>query len=126
MEHKKAVAATLAAMISATGAATEASFEDPADLLQNNKPDPHVEYIGAAADDVTDDDDSAQDEEKQRVQKSFPPEQSCQRTQVIIYHTDQKDPAPSSTGRVFLRVSTLTAPRTGSVPHTGLPAGSRS
>ena len=69
MEHKKAVAATLAAMISATGAATEASFEDPADLLQNNKPDPHVEYIGAAADDVTDDDDSAQDEEKQRVQK---------------------------------------------------------
>ena len=67
MEHKKAVAATLAAMISATGAATEASFDDPADLLQNNKPEPHVQYIDAT-DDATDDDDSAQDEEKQKVQ----------------------------------------------------------
>lgn len=61
VDKDKAAAAAVAAAIAASGAAVDASFDGPADILQNN-PQPVVQY----ADDVTAQDDDQQDDEKNK------------------------------------------------------------
>ena len=64
MDNKKAVAAAVAAAISAAGAVVDASFDDPAEILQNATPEPVVEYVDLADD--SDAADAAQDEDKSK------------------------------------------------------------
>ena len=48
MDNKKAAAAAaVAAVISASGAAVEANFDSPADILQNSDGEPKVEYVNS-------------------------------------------------------------------------------
>lgn len=48
MDNKKAAAAAaVAAVISASGAAVEANFDSPADILQNSDGEPKIEYVHA-------------------------------------------------------------------------------
>lgn len=61
MEKKKAAAAAMAATIAATGVATDAAFDNPADILQNTTGEPVVEPLNPGA---TGDDDGVQDDEK--------------------------------------------------------------
>lgn len=64
VDKKKAAAATMATVITASGAAVDASFDGPADLLQDMQQEPHIEYV-----DLGDDADGeqAQDDEKGRA-----------------------------------------------------------
>ncbi len=64
-QKKAAAAAAMAAVISASGAAVEASFDDPADLLQSTAVDPKIEYVNADEDDS----DGAMQEEKKETEK---------------------------------------------------------
>ena len=45
MDNKKKIAAAVAATIAASGAAVDASFDNPADLLQQNTVEPKIEYV---------------------------------------------------------------------------------
>ena len=65
MDNNKAAAAAVAAVISASGTAVEASFDNPADILQTNAPDPKVQDIG---DDGQAPDSAVQDEDKAKTQ----------------------------------------------------------
>ena len=65
-KEKKAVAATVAAMLSAGGVAVDATFDDPADILQNSKVEPKVEYATIDLDQPDDEIVPDEDEEKQR------------------------------------------------------------
>lgn len=68
MDNKKAAAAAVAAVITASGAAVEASFDSPADLLQDTSVDPKVEYVNMGAD--QDDGSMVQDDEEKGKQKA--------------------------------------------------------
>ena len=72
MDNKKKVAAAVAATIAASGAAVDASFENPADLLQADaNQEPQIQYVDLEND--QDPGDLAQDDEKQnRDGKSNP------------------------------------------------------
>lgn len=50
MEKKKAAAAAVASVIAASGAAVEATIDDPADLLRQSGVDPKVDYIHTDSD----------------------------------------------------------------------------
>ena len=64
MDNKKKVAAALAATIAASGAAVDMSFDNPADLLQQDASvEPKIEYVDL---ENGQDEDQAGDEEKQR------------------------------------------------------------
>ncbi len=62
MDKKKTAAAAVAAVISASGAAVEATFDNPADVLQNTNVEPKVQHIDTDAGGAADG--QAQDEEK--------------------------------------------------------------
>ena len=63
MDNKKKVAAAVAATIAASGAAVDASFDNPADLLQADvNQQPKVQYVDLE----NDQDATVQDEEKQK------------------------------------------------------------
>ena len=62
MDNKKAVAAAIAAVISASGAAIDATFDNPADILQDTSIQPKVAYADPT---ISPDDDSMQDEKKE-------------------------------------------------------------
>lgn len=62
MDNKKAVAAAIAAVISASGAAIDASFDNPADILQSTNVEPKVAYADPT---IVADDDATQDEKKE-------------------------------------------------------------
>ena len=47
MDKKKAAAATMAGVIATSGAAIDGAFDSPADILQNNTPEPVVKHIDA-------------------------------------------------------------------------------
>ena len=69
MDNKKKVAAALAATIAASGAAVDMSFDDPADLLQQDAGiEPKIEYVDL--ENGPDDGQTADDEEKQKPAKS--------------------------------------------------------
>ncbi len=72
MDNKKKVAAAVAATIAASGAAVDASFDNPADLLQQDSAvEPHVQFVDLE----NDQDPGATDEDKQKAaetQKSGP------------------------------------------------------
>ena len=53
MDKKKAAAATMAGVIAASGAAVDTQFDSPADILQNNTPEPVVQNIDTGGDDGT-------------------------------------------------------------------------
>ena len=64
MDNKKKIAAALAATIAASGAAVDMSFDNPADLLQQDASvEPKIEYVDL---ENGQDEDQAGDEEKQR------------------------------------------------------------
>lgn len=66
MDNKKKIAAAVAATIAASGAAVDASFDDPADLLQQDAAvEPHVQYV-----DLENDQDQPSDDEKQKASES--------------------------------------------------------
>ena len=66
MDNKKAAAAAaVAAVISASGAAVEANFDSPADILQNSDGEPKVEYVNSD-NTAADSDTVTADDEKQR------------------------------------------------------------
>ena len=73
MDNKKKVAAAVAATIAASGAAVDASFDNPADLLQQDASvEPKVQYVDLENDQ---DADQVQDEDKQKqagAEKSGP------------------------------------------------------
>ena len=62
MDNKKAVAAAIAAVISASGAAIDATFDNPADILQDTSIQPKVAYADPT---INPDDDTIQDEKKE-------------------------------------------------------------
>ena len=64
MDNKKAVAAALAAALSASGAAAATSFDNPADLLQETKVEPVVEHMDSSPDALGSQDDDQDGEEK--------------------------------------------------------------
>lgn len=61
MDKKQAAAAAIATTIAASGAAVDAAFDNPQDILQNTAMEPVVEYADAGA---GDDGGATQDEEK--------------------------------------------------------------
>lgn len=61
MDKKQAAAAAIATTIAASGAAVDATFDSPADILQSQTGEPVVEYVDAG---TGDDGGSTQDEEK--------------------------------------------------------------
>ena len=61
MDKKKAAATALATTIAASGAAVDATFDSPQDILQNTYVEPVVDYV--TPDGTIDDDGSAQDDE---------------------------------------------------------------
>ena len=64
MDNKKKIAAAVAATIAASGAAVDASFDDPADLLQQDmNTQPQIQYVDLENDQDTG---AATDEEKQK------------------------------------------------------------
>ena len=63
MEKKKAAAAAVATVISASGAAVEATFDDPAEILQNASVEPQVQSID---EDMATEEDPVQDEEEKQ------------------------------------------------------------
>ena len=65
MEKKKAAAAAIATVISASGVAVEANFDDPAEILQNANVEPQVQQIDG--DVVVEDDAVQEDEDKQKT-----------------------------------------------------------
>lgn len=66
MEKKKAAAAAVASVIAASGAAVEATVDDPTDLLQQTSVEPQVDFIVSDVDQ----DAGATDEEKQTQKKT--------------------------------------------------------
>ena len=63
-KKKAAAAAAVATIISTSGAAVDATFDDPADLLQSTNVEPKVQHIDM--DNVQDNGDADQDSEKQK------------------------------------------------------------
>ena len=66
LEKKKAAAAAVASVIAASGAAVQATVDDPSDILQQTNVDPKVDYVIPEADQGTTD----QDSEKQKQKKT--------------------------------------------------------
>ena len=61
MDKKKAAATALATTIAASGAAVDATFDSPQDILQNTYVEPVVDYV--TPDGTIDDDGTTQDDE---------------------------------------------------------------
>lgn len=57
MDNKKKIAAAVAATIAASGAAVDASFDNPADMLQQNTVEPKIEYVDLENDQAPADED---------------------------------------------------------------------
>lgn len=68
MDNKKKVAAAVAATIAASGAAVDASFDDPAEILQQTTPEPKIEYVDLEGD--ADSSPAEDDKQKQAGQKA--------------------------------------------------------
>ena len=57
MDNKKKIAAAVVATIAASGAAVDASFDNPADMLQQNTVEPKIEYVDLENDQAPADED---------------------------------------------------------------------
>ena len=73
MDKKQAAAAAIATTIAASGAAVDATFDSPSDILQNTTMEPVVEYVdgGAADDGATQDDEEKGKQVVQQAKKTF-------------------------------------------------------